>query len=139
MASTLTAVATRTYSIPALPGISVTVADLGLACCSLEVAAAITAGLLVAEDRPAQRQVLLVSGTANTAMAEGLAAAWAELPEPRLAVAFGACTITGGPYWDSPTVLPGVDAIIPIDAYVPGCPPRPEAIIDAITALVEAS
>lgn len=128
--------ACRTYSIPALPGVSIAVADLGLACCSLEVAAAITAGLLSPDDRPAERHVLLVSGTANTAIAPGLAAAWAELPEPRLAVAFGACTITGGPYWDSPTVAAGVDSVIPIDAYVPGCPPRPEAIVDAISALV---
>jgi len=127
----------RHYSVPAVPGLGVGVLDIGLACCSLEIAAAVTAGLLVpTEEAAAESSVLLVSGTVTDAMAPAVLAAWNALPEPRRAVSFGACANTGGPYWDAPTVLKGIDQVIPIEVYVPGCPPRPEALVAGLAELV---
>ena len=127
----------RQYRVPGVPGLAVEVLDIGLACCSLEIGAAVTSGLLVpAEGDQAQASVLLVSGTVTDAMAPAVLAAWNALPEPKRAVSFGACANTGGPYWDAPTVLKGIDQVIPIEVYVPGCPPRPEALIAGLTELV---
>lgn len=127
----------RQYRVPGVPGLAVEVLDIGLACCSLEIGAAVTAGLLEpAESDQAQASVLLVSGTVTDAMAPAVIAAWNALPEPKRAVSFGACANTGGPYWDAPTVLKGIDQVIPIEVYVPGCPPRPEALIAGLTELV---
>lgn len=127
----------RQYRVPGVPGLAVEVLDIGLACCSLEIGAAVTAGLLEpAESDQAQASVLLVSGTVTDAMAPSVLAAWNALPEPKRAVSFGACANTGGPYWDAPTVLKGIDQVIPIEVYVPGCPPRPEALIAGLTELV---
>jgi NADH-quinone oxidoreductase subunit B len=127
----------RQYRVPGVPGLAVEVLDIGLACCSLEIGAAVTAGLLEpAESDQAQASVLLVSGTVTDAMAPAVLAAWNALPEPKRAVSFGACANTGGPYWDAPTVLKGIDQVIPIEVYVPGCPPRPEALIAGLTELV---
>ena len=127
----------RQYRVPGVPGLAVEVLDIGLACCSLEIGAAVTAGLLEpAESDQAQASVLLVSGTVTDAMAPAVLAAWTALPEPKRAVSFGACANTGGPYWDAPTVLKGIDQVIPIEVYVPGCPPRPEALIAGLTELV---
>ena len=125
------------YRVPGVPGLAVEVLDIGLACCSLEIGAAVTAGLLEpAESDQAQASVLLVSGTVTDAMAPAVLAAWNALPEPKRAVSFGACANTGGPYWDAPTVLKGIDQVIPIEVYVPGCPPRPEALIAGLSELV---
>lgn len=127
----------RQYRVPGVPGLAVEVLDIGLACCSLEIGAAVTAGLLEpAESDQAQASVLLVSGTVTDAMAPAVLVAWNALPEPKRAVSFGACANTGGPYWDAPTVLKGIDQVIPIEVYVPGCPPRPEALIAGLTELV---
>ncbi|MEY4137403.1 MAG: hypothetical protein RL205_1531 [Actinomycetota bacterium] len=126
---------TRTYRVPGVPGLAVGVLDIGLACCSLEIGAAITAGLLEPVDT-ADASVLLISGTVTDAMAPAVLAAWNALPEPRRAISFGACANSGGPYWDAPTVLKGVDQVIPIEIYVPGCPPRPEALIAGLAELV---
>jgi len=126
---------TRTYRVPGVPGLAVGVLDIGLACCSLEIGAAITAGLLEPADT-ADASVLLISGTVTDAMAPAVLAAWNALPEPRRAISFGACANSGGPYWDAPTVLKGVDQVIPIEIYVPGCPPRPEALIAGLAELV---
>ena len=126
----------RHYSVPGVPGLAVGVLDIGLACCSLEIAAAVTAGLLIPSDSDsAESSVLLVSGTVTDAMAPAVLSAWNALPEPRRAVSFGACANTGGPYWDAPTVLKGIDQVIPIEVYVPGCPPRPEALIAGLAEL----
>lgn len=127
----------RQYRVPGVPGLAVEVLDIGLACCSLEIGAAVTAGLLEpADNDQAQASVLLVSGTVTDAMAPAVLDAWNALPEPKRAVSFGACANTGGPYWDAPTVLKGIDQVIPIEVYVPGCPPRPEALIAGLTELV---
>jgi NADH-quinone oxidoreductase subunit B len=127
----------RTYRVSAAPGVRVAVLSLGLACCALEIESAIRLGLLVPEPTaasPADRTVLLVSGTVTEPLGPAVEAAAAALPQPLAIVAFGVCASTGGPYWDAPTVIPGADRLVPVTAYVPGCPPRPEALIDAILA-----
>ena len=125
------------YAVAGAPGIRVHVADLGMACCAVEFAAAIGRGLLVSvpdEGEPTAR-VLVVSGTVTDVLAPSVLAAWAELPEPKAAMSFGACSNTGGPYWDSYSVTKGIDQVLPVRSYVPGCPPRPEALIEAIVEL----
>jgi NADH-quinone oxidoreductase subunit B len=119
----------------------VRVMNIGLACCALEIGSAITQGLLIpaGDPRPDDRHVLLISGTVTNLLAPAVAAAWQELPEPKAAVSFGACANTGGPYWDAPTVLPGVDEVIDISVYVPGCPPTPQALIAGLAHLAGAA
>jgi NADH-quinone oxidoreductase subunit B len=103
---------------------------LDLACCGVEVgshAAALAAAELTAIPGPT---VVVVAGTVTRAAAQLVADQIAVIPPPRLVVAYGVCTISGGPYWDSYTVVPGIEA----DVVVPGCPPRPEALRDAVLA-----
>lgn len=131
----------RRYRVTGHPELRVTILDIGLACCALEVGAAITAGLLVpqvpidTDPHGCVVSVLLISGTVTDALAPGVIRAWAALEEPRLAVSFGACANTGGPYWDAPTVTKGIDQLIPISVYIPGCPPRPEALVAGLVRL----
>lgn len=134
----------RRYHLAEAPQVMVHVADLGMACCAVEFAAAVSRGLLIeSRDIPTMdpaspsRHVLIVSGTVTHALGPSVEQAWHSLPEPRAALAFGACTISGGPYWDSYSVVPGIDTIIPVHRYVPGCPPRPEALISAIESLAQ--
>ena len=127
----------RVYAVAGRPDVRIHVRDLGLACCAVEFAAAIGRGLLVpASADPGTASVLVVSGTVTDALAPEVAAAWEALPEPKAAVSFGACSNSGGPYWDSYSVTKGVDRVIPVTTYVPGCPPRPEALVDALVSLV---
>lgn len=135
----------RAYQVAAEPSLRVQILDLGLACCALEVGSAIATGLLVeiegsvesgelAEVAEGTSQgvgttILLISGTITDALAPAVLRAWEQLPEPKAAVSFGACANTGGPYWDAPTVTKGIDQVVPVRVYVPGCPPRPEALI----------
>ena len=112
----------------------VEVAHLALACCSLEVDAAVAGGLLRSmepHDPPATHVALLVSGTVTDALAPAVVRATQDLQATAL-IAFGVCASTGGPYWDSPTVMNGIDRVLPVTRYVPGCPPRPEALAWAI-------
>lgn len=116
--------------------VAVSVLSLGLACCAVEVDAAVQAGLLIPSDpsdrEAPRRTVLVVAGTVTAPLAPVVEAALAVLPEGAAVLAFGACASTGGPYWDSPTVLNGVDRLVEVRQYVPGCPPRPEALCDAL-------
>jgi NADH-quinone oxidoreductase subunit B len=117
---------------------ALTVVEVGLACCAVEVLAAQQArpDLLGPGPHPSPDvHVLLVSGTVTTAQAASVRAAYDALPEPRAVMSVGACANSGGPYWDSYAVVPGVDALIPVDVYVPGCPPRPEAILAGLETL----
>jgi NADH-quinone oxidoreductase subunit B len=115
---------------------TVAIQDLGLACCVLEVEAAVHAGLLRpdAEDAPPARTVLLVSGTVTKVLAPAVTRAIAEAAGQVTVISVGACASTGGPYWDAPSVLAGVDEVVSVGCYVPGCPPRPEALVAAIVA-----
>ena len=112
--------------------------DLGLACCAVEfVAAAVTPGALDADlTQLEDANVLVVSGTLTDVSAPVALELYQRLAEPRYVLSFGACANTGGPYWDSYSVTKGVDQLLPVDVYVPGCPPRPEAWHEALSKLV---
>jgi NADH-quinone oxidoreductase subunit B len=131
------------YRVDVGRGYSLCVLDLGLACCAVEFVAALAAfpELLRPETdepgRPAGIAVMVVSGTVTDKMAPAVRRAYDRLPEPRRVVSFGSCANSGGPYWDSYCVTKGVDQIVPVDLYVPGCPPRPEALVQALRALDE--
>ncbi|MEM7770224.1 MAG: NADH dehydrogenase subunit K [Cyanobacteria bacterium P01_E01_bin.6] len=114
----------------------------GTACCFIEFAALIGSRFdfdrfgLVPRASPRQADLLITAGTITMKMAPALVRLYEEMPEPKYVIAMGACTITGGMFSvDSPTAVRGVDKLIPVDVYIPGCPPRPEAIIDAIIKL----
>ena len=125
-------------------GVVLRVLDLGLACCAVEFVAA-TEGrpdLLRLEDgdegaEEGVAEVLVVSGTVTDAMAPVVRRLYESMPEPRRVVSFGSCANSGGPYWDSYCVTKGVDQLVPVDVYVPGCPPRPEAVLDGLRLLVD--
>ena len=123
-------------------GLTLSVFDLGLACCAVEFAAA-GAGhpdLLPlagerADDEPGGLEVMVVSGTVTDKLAPAVLRHYQQLPEPRYVVSFGSCANSGGPYWDSYCVTKGVDQLLPVDVYVPGCPPRPEALLQGLEVL----
>jgi NAD(P)H-quinone oxidoreductase subunit K len=114
----------------------------GTACCFIEFAALIGSRFdfdrfgLVPRSSPRQADLIVTAGTITMKMAPALVRLYEEMPEPKYVIAMGACTITGGMFSsDSPTAVRGVDKLIPVDVYIPGCPPRPEAIFDAIVKL----
>ncbi|HKJ56161.1 MAG TPA: NADH-quinone oxidoreductase subunit B family protein [Nitriliruptoraceae bacterium] len=116
--------------------------NFGLACCAIEFIAASTSrhdfirlGVIPFAHGPRQADLLMVSGTLTDKMAPAIKRLYDEMPEPKYVISFGSCANCGGPYWDSYSVTKGVDQIIPVDVYVPGCPPRPEALLDGIIAL----
>ena len=121
--------------------ISLRVFDAGLACCAVEVSAALRrfAELLPQPglEAAAPVYVLVVAGTVTDKLAPLVRDAYRDLPEPRFVLSFGACSNSGGPYWDSYCVTKGVDQLIPVDVYVPGCPPRPEALIHGLRLLLD--
>jgi NAD(P)H-quinone oxidoreductase subunit K len=114
----------------------------GTACCFMEFAA--TLGSRFDLDRfgvfprmsPRQADLIITAGTISMKMAPALVRLYEQMPEPKYVIAMGACTISGGMFSaDSPTAVRGVDKLIPVDVYIPGCPPRPEAVLDAIVKL----
>lgn len=85
---------------------------------------------------PRQADLLITAGTITVKYAPALVRLYEQIPEPKYVIAMGACTITGGMFSaDSPSAVRGVDKLIPVDVYIPGCPPRPEAVIDGIIKL----
>ena len=114
----------------------------GTACCFIEFAALLGSRFdfdrfgLVPRSSPRQADLLIVAGTVTMKMAPALVRLYEQMPEPKYVIAMGACTITGGMFSaDSTTAVRGVDKLIPVDLYMPGCPPRPEAIFDAVIKL----
>jgi len=114
----------------------------GTACCFIEFAALIGSRFdfdrfgLVPRATPRQADLIITAGTITMKFAPVLVKLYQQMPEPKYVIAMGACTITGGMFsTDSPTTVRGVDKLIPVDVYMPGCPPRPETILDAIIKL----
>jgi NADH-quinone oxidoreductase subunit B len=108
----------------------------GLACCAIEMMSAATSvndmdrfNMFPFRASPRQADVLIVAGTLTTKMAGPLLRLWEQMPEPKWCVAMGDCTCSGGRYKRSYATVEGIDRIMPVDVYVPGCPPRPEGLI----------
>uniref|UniRef100_UPI00404B7CA4 NADH-quinone oxidoreductase subunit B n=1 Tax=Candidatus Limnocylindrus sp. TaxID=2802978 RepID=UPI00404B7CA4 len=108
----------------------------GLACCAIEMMSTATPkndidrwGMFPFRASPRQGDVLIVAGTLTTKMAEPLIRLWEQMPEPKWVVAMGDCTCSGGRYKRSYSVVQGIDRVMPVDVYIPGCPPRPEGLI----------
>jgi len=120
---------------------SLSVFNLGLACCAIEfVAASMRRTDVVrlsasADGKPMQLDVLVVSGTVTDKLAPFVLRVYDDYPVPPYVLSFGACSNSGGPYWDSYSVTKGVDQLLPVDVYVPGCPPRPEALLHGLLEL----
>ena len=121
---------------------ALTVANVGLACCAIEFVAASMSGSPVLQRSLAvagagTTELLVVSGTVTDKLAPALRRLYDALPQPAYVMAFGACASSGGPYWDSYCVARGVETVLPVDVYVPGCPPRPEALLEGLRTLQE--
>jgi NADH-quinone oxidoreductase subunit B len=120
-----------------LGGFELSVHDVGLACCAVEIEAALARQ---AQSSPPAGQeafvpVMVVAGTVTDKMAPFVRRLYDAMPQPGYVISFGSCANSGGPYWDSYCVTKGVDQIIPVDVYVAGCPPRPEALLDGLDRL----
>jgi NADH-quinone oxidoreductase subunit B len=115
----------------------------GLACCAIEMIGTYMAHYdldrfgIVPWPSPRQSDVMIVAGTVTKKMAPAVKLLYEQMPNPKWVISMGACATNGGPYTRYDRVLQGVDKIIPVDVYVPGCPPRPEALIDSFIALQE--
>ncbi len=116
----------------------------GLACCAIEMMAASASHFdimrfgVIPRATPRQVDVMFVSGTVTLKMASRIKRIYDQMPEPRYVISMGSCANCGGPYWEHGYhVLKGVDRVIPVDVYVPGCPPRPEALLEGIIKLQE--
>jgi NADH-quinone oxidoreductase subunit B len=114
----------------------------GLACCAIEMIATTMArydlarfGAEVFRPSPRQADLMIVSGTVTKKMAPQIVRLYNQMPEPKYVIAMGACAISGGPFRDGYNVLKGIDRYIPVDVHIPGCPPRPEALIHAFMTL----
>ncbi|MCI4369309.1 MAG: NADH-quinone oxidoreductase subunit NuoB [Thermoplasmata archaeon] len=113
----------------------------GLACCAIEFAAAFGARWdaerfgVVPRSSPRQCDLLIVNGTVTWKVAHKLITLYEQMPEPKWVIAMGNCATGGGPFRTAYSVVPGVDKLVPVDVYIAGCPPRPEALLDGILLL----
>jgi NADH-quinone oxidoreductase subunit B len=117
----------------------------GLACCAIEMMATGAArydldrfGAGVFRGTPRQSDLMIVAGTVTIKMSSRLKLLYEQMPEPKYVISMGSCATSGGPYWQHGYhVLKGVDLVVPVDVYVPGCPPRPESLIEGVLKLQE--
>ncbi len=117
----------------------------GLACCAIEMMATGAStydwarfGFEVPSASPRRADMMIVAGTVVRKMAPVIKTLWEQMPDPKYVVALGGCAISGGPYvYDSYTIVRGVEEIVPVDVYIPGCPPRPEALLQGLMTLQE--
>ena len=113
----------------------------GLACCAIEMMSAYMSHHdldrfgIIPWASPRQADVMIVAGTVTKKMAPAVKMLYEQMPNPKWVLAMGACATNGGPYSRYDRVLQGVDKIVPVDVYVPGCPPRPEALMEGLIAL----
>jgi NADH-quinone oxidoreductase subunit B len=113
----------------------------GLACCAIEMIATYMSHYdldrfgIVPWPSPRQSDVMIVAGTVTKKMAPAVKLLYEQMPNPKWVISMGACATNGGPYSRYDRVLQGVDNVIPVDVYVPGCPPRPEALLDGFLSL----
>ena len=114
----------------------------GLACCAIEMIATSMSrydlarfGAEVFRPSPRQADLMIVSGTVTKKMAPQVVRLYKQMPSPKYVIAMGACAISGGPFKQGYSVLKGIDRFIPVDIHIPGCPPRPEALLHAIMTL----
>ncbi len=115
----------------------------GLACCAIEMMSTYMAHHdldrfgVVTWPSPRQSDVMIVAGTVVKKMADPIRLLYEQMPDPKWVIAMGSCATNGGPYYRSYSLVMGVDHIVPVDVYVPGCPPRPEALMEGILKLQE--
>jgi NADH-quinone oxidoreductase subunit B len=117
----------------------------GLACCAIEMMATGAStydwarfGFEVPSASPRRADMMIVAGTVVRKMVPVIRTLYEQMPDPKYVVAMGGCAISGGPYvYDSYTIVRGVDEIVPVDVYIPGCPPRPEALLHGLMTLQE--
>ena len=114
----------------------------GLACCAIEMIGSAASrfdiarfGAEVFRPSPRQAELRIVSGTVTKKMAPQVVRIFNQMPEPKYVIAMGACAISGGPFKQGYNVLKGIDRYIPVDVYLPGCPPRPEAVLQSLMTL----
>ena len=116
----------------------------GLACCAIEMIAAQASrydlarfGMEVMRPSPRQSDLLLVSGTVTKKMLPAIVRLYNQMPEPKYVVAMGACASGGGPFKEGYNVVAGIDKFLPVDVYIPGCPPTPQALVAGLIKLQE--
>lgn len=114
----------------------------GLACCAIEMMATSASHYdfdrfgVIPRASPRQADIIIISGTVTFKMAQRIKRLYEQMPEPKYILSMGSCANCGGPYWEHGYhVLKGIDRVIPVDVYIPGCPPRPEALLEGLLKL----